>query len=306
MRCKLLSLLALAAAGSAQTVNLTAALASSPQLSNLTTLLSAFPGFTAQLANATNVTLLAPSNDAFAKLANSSILSAISANDTSLIEALVLYHVVNGTYNSSQITDTPAFLPTHLTDTAFTNVTGGQRVEALSASGNVTFISGLLSTSTVSQANIGFTGGIIHVIDTFLTPPINISSSAQALGLSSAVGALEQASLVTAVDSTPDITAFIPSNAAFQAVGSAFANASASELASVLEYHVINGTVAYSTDVQNGTVPTLQGNSITLTVANGSIFVNQAQVIIPNILVANGVVHVIDGCVLPVLLSSVH
>ena len=190
---------------------------------------------------------------------------------------------------------TPSFVPTHLTDMMFANVTGGQRVEAMNTAGNVTFTSGLLSTSTVSQANVVFNGGIIHVIDTFLMPPANISTSAVALGLSSAAGALEQANLVTALDTAMDVTAFIPSNEAFQAIGSALAGASPSDLASVLEYHVVNGTVAYSTDVMNGTVTTLGGGKLTLTVEDGSIFVNQAKVIIPNVLVANGVVHVIDA-----------
>lgn len=295
MRSYVVSLLALAATGSAQMMNLAAALASSSQLSNLTRVLSSFPEFTAGLANATNVTILAPSNAAFDKLANSSILSAISSNDSSTLEALINYHVLNGTYNSSQIMQSPSFISTHLTNMMYANITGGQRVEALNASGNITFYSGLLSNSSVSQADVKFSGGIIHIIDTFLTPPANISSSAEALGLSSAVGALQQAMLATALDSAMDITAFVPMNDAFQSIGSALINASMSELTGLLEYHVVNGTVAYSSDVMNETVKTMQGNNLTLRVENGSIYVNQAKVIIPNVLVSNGVVHVIDG-----------
>lgn len=143
--------------------------------------------------------------------------------------------------------------------------------------------------------DVAFSGGIIHVIDSILTPPQKISVTAETLGLSSIAGALTMANLVEAVDDLDDVTVFVPSNAAFQAIGSVLANASVDALTSILEYHVINGTVLYSTDVSNTTVPTLQGNSITATVVNGSIFINQAKVIIPNVLVANGVVHVIDG-----------
>ena len=294
MQFSIFPVLAFAAFASAQTTNLTAALASSPQLSNLTGLLSAYPGVAAGLAGATNVTILAPSNAAFANLDNDQLLFALTNYDNSTIQSFINYHVLNGTYNSSQITDTPSFVPTHLTDPTFANVTGGQRVEAINANGNVTFYSGLLSNSSVSQANIVFDGGIIHVIDTFLVPPVNISTTAVALGLSSAAGALEQATLVAPLDVATDVTAFVPSNEAFEAIGSALANATISELTSILEYHVVNGTVAYSTDVVNETVPTLQGSNLTLTVEGGSVFVNQAKVIIPNILVANGVVHVID------------
>ena len=142
---------------------------------------------------------------------------------------------------------------------------------------------------------MAFTGGIIHIIDAVLTPPALISTTAETLGLSSIAGALTAAGLVDTLDELPDVTVFAPSNAAFAAIGSALANASVDALTTILEYHVVKGSVVYSTDVMNGSVPTLQGNDLTLTVENGDIFVNQAKVIIPNVLVANGVVHVIDG-----------
>jgi hypothetical protein len=43
------------------------------------------------------------------------------------------------------------------------------------------------------------------------------------------------------------------------------------------------------------------GENVTITVENGTVFVNSAKVITPNVLVANGVVHVIDGYVSPSL-----
>jgi len=45
----------------------------------------------------------------------------------------------------------------------------------------------------------------------------------------------------------------------------------------------------------NGTnLTTMNGMNLTITVDNGTVFVNSAKVVTPNILVANGVVHVID------------
>ena len=61
-------LLASAATASAQTMNLTAALQNQTSLSNLTTYLGAFPQFVSQLSGQQNITLLAPSNEAFTKL----------------------------------------------------------------------------------------------------------------------------------------------------------------------------------------------------------------------------------------------
>lgn len=46
-------------------------------------------------------------------------------------------------------------------------------------------------------------------------------------------------------------------------------------------------------------IPTMQGNNVTITMMNGTVFVNSAQVILPDVLVANGVVHVIDAVLNP-------
>lgn len=45
----------------------------------------------------------------------------------------------------------------------------------------------------------------------------------------------------------------------------------------------------------NGTTLTaLNGGNLTVTIVDGDVFVNSAKVVTPNVLVANGVVHVID------------
>ena len=55
------------------------------------------------------------------------------------------------------------------------------------------------------------------------------------------------------------------------------------------------GTVGYSSTLMNGTMlKTMAGNNVTISIDNGTVFVNSAKVILPDVLVANGVVHVID------------
>ncbi|MCJ1341642.1 hypothetical protein MMC09_006938 [Bachmanniomyces sp. S44760] len=301
MQYALLSLAALAATATAQTMNLTAALTSNPQLSNLTTYVSLFPDLLTQLGSASNITILAPSNDAFAKFLNSSTGGGdIKSNDTSAIQAILTYHVLNGTYPASSIKSMPAFVPTMLTMPAYANVTGGQRVEALLDGMNVTFFSGLLQNSTVTTADLNFTGGVIHIIDNVLTIPENISTTAIAAGLSSAAGALTQTNLVSTLDSAKDLTVFVPNNAALEAIGSALPNLTTDQLAGILGYHVVNGTVGYSSTLTNGSMLTsMSGMNLTVTISNGSVFVNSAKVILPDVLVANGVVHVIDNVLNP-------
>lgn len=298
MQSKLLSLVALAAAVSGQ--SLTSVLGNNTELSNLTTFVGALPQISSALSSAQNITILAPSNAAFARLLNSSAGAAISANDTSAIQALLMYHVLNGTYNASAISSTAAFIPTMLSDSTYSNVTGGQVVQAVSQGDNVVFFSGLLQNSTVTQADITFTGGVIHVIDNVLTLPQNISTTAVAAGLSAAAGALTTANLVNAVDSTPDLTVFVPNNDAFAAIGSAVGNLTVEQLTGILTYHVVNGSVGYSSTLENGTQLTaMNGGQLTITINNGSVFVNSARVVLPDVLVANGVVHVIDNVLNP-------
>jgi uncharacterized surface protein with fasciclin (FAS1) repeats len=151
-----LSILAFASAVLAQTngttPSLTEALNSSSSLSSLSGVL-AMPGLASlvgALGSAQNVTILAPSNAAFESLGSEAV-SALAANE-GLLTALLQYHVLNGTFLSSAITNQSAFVPTLLTNELFTNVTGGQVINAKVTDGNVTFFSGLLANSSVSQA----------------------------------------------------------------------------------------------------------------------------------------------------------
>lgn len=298
MQFKYLSLSALLSIASAQ--NLTSVLSSNSELSNLTTYVSQIPSILAQLSSATNITILAPSNQAFEKLLNSSAGSALLAgNQTAAIQALLTYHVISGTYPASAIPTTPAFVPSLLNEPRYTNVTGGQRVQVVRSGNSVNVTSGLKSISSVTKADLNFTGGVVHVIDNVLTIPQNVSTTAVASNLTALAGALTSANLVGALDSARDLTIFAPNNAAFQNIGSAVGNLTTEQLTSVLGYHVVNGTVAYSSTLSNTTVRSSTGQELRITVVGGNVFVNSARVVLADVLVANGVVHVIDGVLNP-------
>ncbi|KEF52031.1 uncharacterized protein A1O9_12021 [Exophiala aquamarina CBS 119918] len=300
MLFKGLTLAALAGAAIAQeaTPDLVTLLSNQTELSNLTSYLQLFPDFTGQLGGLQNITLLAPNNAAFANLLNSSAGAALTNGDQDMITALFSYHVINGTYaNLSEA----AFVPTLLQPPQFTNVTGGQVVSIFESDDVTTFVSGLLSTANLTGEPLNFTGGVVHIVDNVLLIPQNVSETATQLNLTAAAGALTNASLVDSVDYLEDVTIFVPNNEAFAAIGSALPNLTMEQLTAILTYHVINGTVAYSNMLENGTsYPTLQGNNVTVTIEdNGDVFVNSAKVVIPDVLVANGVVHVIDNVLNP-------
>lgn len=192
-------LASLALAGLASGLSLTEVISSTPDLSTLGSLLQQFPAVVSTLANATNITVLAPSNAAFSTFLTPAVNISIQA-DAGLVSAVLSYHVLSGTIRSTDITATPAFAKTLLTNATYTNVTGGQVVKAQSQGGGVVFTSGLLKESRVTTADVQFDGGLVHIIDSVLTVPQSDSTTALVANLTALAGALTHANLVSTVD----------------------------------------------------------------------------------------------------------
>jgi uncharacterized surface protein with fasciclin (FAS1) repeats len=142
---------------------------------------------------------------------------------------------------------------------------------------------------TITQT-LNYSSGVIHVINKVLTVPVSASQTFLDAGLSSLYGALNATSLLSTVDGLENVTIFAPSNTAFESIGSLLSNASTSTLTSILEYHVVEGSGLkpfYSTSLMNGsTITTLGGGSLTVYLVNGSVFVNNARVTNPDLLIA--------------------
>ncbi|KAG9950319.1 FAS1 domain-containing protein, partial [Aureobasidium melanogenum] len=266
------------------------------QLNSFWTLLQQF-GLLGTYSNMKNITLLAPSNEALARLNTSGV-----AITSELVQALVDYHTLNGTIMSSELSNVTSLFPhTHLTNPTYSNVTGGQVVEALMVNKTAYFFSGLKNNVSVTTANLNFTGGVIHIVDGTLTIPGNLTSTLTNSNLTALAGAAQELNMTSTLGRLHDVTIFAPNNDAFQAVGDALANASMSMLSNILSYHVVNNTVLYSSDIMNGTtsVSTLTGHNITLQNINGSLYVNSAKVVTPDVLFGNGVIQVIDEVLNP-------
>ncbi len=98
--------------------------------------------------------ILAPSNDAFAKIPYTVLNDAWSSNDADTITNVLEYHILQGTRMAeSLVPGSPVFIPTLMTDPKWSNVTGGQIVENVKQAGNVVvFVSGQGSRSTLTTA----------------------------------------------------------------------------------------------------------------------------------------------------------
>ena len=112
--------------------------------------------------------------------------------------------------------------------------------------------------------------------------------------------ALKAAGLVDTLKGPGPFTVFAPTDEAFAKVPKAQLDAllaDKAKLTAVLTYHVVPGKVM-AADVKAGSVPTVQGSSLTVA-TDGGVKVDGPRVIATDIVASNGVIHVIDSVVLP-------
>ena len=135
----------------------------------------------------------------------------------------------------------------------------------------------------------------MHIIDTPLMMPTRMTDTLVSKGYTGALGALRQAAIEEPLNNAADMTLFVPSNDAFNSIGSVINTMTIDQLTTVLNYHVVQGQVLYSQLIAAGTQRTAQGANLNFRAVNGSLFVNSARVITTDLIIANGVVHVLDG-----------
>jgi uncharacterized surface protein with fasciclin (FAS1) repeats len=118
------------------------------------------------------------------------------------------------------------------------------------------------------------------------------------------VAAVEAAGLVDTLNSDGPFTVFAPTDEAFAALPDGVLDAlllpeNQAALTSILTYHVVAAEVP-SSAVETGEVATVEGEPIMLTVGDdGSVMVNDANVIATDVEASNGVIHVIDAVLIP-------
>lgn len=184
------------------------------------------------------------------------------------IAALLTYHVANGSIMSANISDTPTFVHTLLANETYTNVTDGQVIGARTEGDSVVITSGLGGSANVTTADIAINNGsVVHIIDSVLAIPQNLYLTAVLANLTAVAGALNATNLTEPLNSASDITVFAPTTEAFDDIASVLANLTAEDAAAILGYHVINGTVAYSSLLGNVSVPSSTGQDLNITVS---------------------------------------
>ena len=118
------------------------------------------------------------------------------------------------------------------------------------------------------------------------------------------VAALTAADLVDTMAGEGSFTVFAPTDDAFAALPEGTVEALLADipaLTDILLYHVLGDAVMSETalTLDGSDVETLSGASFTVSVRDGSLYIDDSQVIIADIEASNGVIHVIDAVLIP-------
>lgn len=235
-------------------------------------------------------TVFAPTDEAFGALGET--VNDLLADPTGDLQDILLYHVLGA-------------------EVAAADVTNGQIADALSTTNTLKLTKTSMDEVFVNQAqvttpDVAGGNGIVHIIDQVVLPGETVVDVAIDNGFSTLTTAVVAAELLPALtDPAGTYTVFAPTEDAFGALGETVNDLLADptgDLQDILLYHVLGSEVA-AADVTNGLIADALSATNTLKFTKTTmdeVFVNQAQVTMPDIAGGNGVVHVIDQVVLPV------
>lgn len=118
------------------------------------------------------------------------------------------------------------------------------------------------------------------------------------------VTALKKADLVTSLSNAGPFTVFAPVNAAFDKLPAGtldglLKDENKEDLRNILQYHVTLSTLKAESFYDGQVLGMVNGDNVTVQVKNGRITLNNSAQIIASIPASNGIIHVIDGVLLP-------
>jgi transforming growth factor-beta-induced protein len=243
---------------------------------------------------AATLTVFAPDNTAFDNLA-----TALGTDITGLLALpnltdILLYHVLGITVDAASVTNGAIVNPLNASNTI--------KMTKTSMGGDV-----FANQAQVNAADLTTGNGIVHSVDAVLLPYETVVDVAIDNGFTYLTAAVIQAELLPALTNPlATLTVFAPDNASFDNLATALSTdinglLALPNLSDILLYHVL-GTTVDATAVTNGAVvtPLSPTNTLKMTKTSmGEVFANQAEVVIADLTVDNGIVHAINAVLLP-------
>jgi monofunctional biosynthetic peptidoglycan transglycosylase len=251
---------------------------------NLTTLLALVKAAEIEFPKDAKLTILAPTNDAFAKLPPEQVKFLTSAEGKPTLQAILKHHVVAQSLESSTLLDR-------------------RRLEALSGQSLEIDAAALtVDGARLVATDVAFDGGLVHVIDGVMLPELRsieeiVAKDDRFSTLRAAIDAAGLGPQLGAQNPGP-WTLLAPSNDAFAAIPADALKALLQDrpaLTAVLAAHVLPTAIRRDEMLAQGSARTLMGDgTVAFALASGAITIDGARIEVADIEAANGVIHVID------------
>jgi transforming growth factor-beta-induced protein len=235
-------------------------------------------------------TVLAPTDEAFAKLPAGTVESLLKPENKDKLVAVLTYHVIPAKAYAKDVVKLSSAVTLN-----------GQAVQIQSSSEGVK-----IDNANVIKTDIACSNGVIHVIDSVILPSFDTipAVAAKAGDFGTLLAAAKAAGLVDALSGEGPLTVFAPTDDAFAklpegTVAELLKPANKAKLAAILKYHVVEGRVFSGDAVKAGKAKTLQGSEVRISASDAGAKVNEAGLVAVDINASNGVIHVIDSVLLP-------
>mmetsp|Transcript_6063 Transcript_6063/g.11792 ORF Transcript_6063/g.11792 Transcript_6063/m.11792 type:complete len:796 (-) Transcript_6063:98-2485(-) len=305
------------------------------QFSTLITALKA-AGLAGTLSGEGPFTVFAPTNDAFAALPEGTVESLLQPKNVGALTDILQYHVVAGNAPSTSLTS--GEIETLNGDSVNVDVSDGRVTvnganviipDVIASNGVIHVIDAVLTPPFEEPAEVTeltkpeeeITESDEETSEQEEEEPAETEEESVELEeepandqnivdigagdeqFSTLITALKAAGLAGTLSGEGPFTVFAPTNDAFAAlpegtVESLLQPKNVGALTDILQYHVVAGN-APSTSLTSGEIETLNGDSVNVDVSDGRVTVNGANVIIPDVIASNGVIHVIDAVLIP-------
>ncbi|SHG33537.1 Uncaracterized surface protein containing fasciclin (FAS1) repeats [Fodinibius roseus] len=245
-------------------------------------------GLAATLQGNGPFTVFAPTNAAFQALPEGLLESLSNEQLTEILS----YHVVAGSAVMAGDLQAEQSVEAAAGGALFVTATGGDVMVNDNAS--------------VVTADVEASNGVIHAVDRVVLPDSYldvVGIVAKRYNLQTLEGAVGQAGLVSTLQGEGPFTVFAPDNASFE--GLDLSGLSQQQLQDVLTYHVLDSKVLSGDLASSQTVTTVNGDELTIEVAGDNTVSltdqqgNTYQVTQADLEGTNGVVHIIDGVLMP-------
>ncbi|ESU21358.1 lipoprotein precursor [Flavobacterium cauense R2A-7] len=252
-------------------------------------------------------TVFAPTNAAFTTFLSDNGYASLNEVPVNALKEILLNHVISGALNSSSLST--GYVKTLAKGSASTTNT-------LSMYVNTTSGVKLNGISNVTTPNIAASNGVIHIVDAVIGLPTVVTHALANPNFSILVSALTRADqpdfagILSGTTNSP-FTVFAPTNTAFGSLltelgATGLNDISQNTLENTLKYHVVAGSNVLSASLMNNqSVTTFQGGNFTITTMGGAKITDAnnrvSNIIAVDVQASNGVIHVLDKVLLPVL-----